>query len=158
MQKTSVQMFSVRVHIREKVEPLHYNVCVARITSLSVQESADREPTSRDYTKTAPAITPTTAAAMEPPTPLPMLLPRAPFPLKEPPEAEAEEEEPLEERLEPDEVGVTVTPNPLVGVLLRAGVVAEPDESEVGIEDEVEVEVELVVVTVAPIEKPPLVP
>jgi len=131
---------------------------VARITSLSVQESADQEPTSRDYTKTTPAITPTTTAAMEPPTPLPMLLPLAPFPLKELAEVEEEAEEPLEERLEPepDEEGVTVTPNALVDVLLRAGVVTEPDETE----DEVAVEVgvELVVVTVAPIEKSPLVP
>jgi len=130
---------------------------VARITSLSVQESADLEPTSRDYTKTAPAITPTTAAAMETPTPLPMLLPRAPFPLKELEVALDEDEAPLEERLEADEVGVNVTPNPLAGVLLLSpGVVTEPDESEDGIEDEVEVE--LVVVAVAPIEKLPLVP
>lgn len=130
---------------------------MARITSLSVQESADLEPTSRDYTKTAPAITPTTAAAMETPTPLPMLLPRAPFPLKELEVALDEDEAPLEERLEADEVGVNVTPNPLAGVLLLSpGVVTEPDESEDGIEDEVEVE--LVVVAVAPIEKLPLVP
>jgi len=80
----------------------------------------------------------------------------APFPLKELEEAldEDEDELPLEERLEPDEAVVTVTPNALVDVL-RAGVVTEPD---VEIEDVVEVEVELVVVTVAPIEKSPLVP
>jgi len=80
----------------------------------------------------------------------------APFPLKEFEEAldEDEDEVPLEERLEPDKGVVTVTPNALVDVL-PAGVVTEPD---VEIEDVVEVEVELVVVTVAPIEKSPLVP
>jgi len=146
-----------------KSNHLHYNVRkigVAKITSLSVQESADREPTSRNYTKIAPAITPTTAAAMEPQTPLPMLLPKAPFPLKELAEAEDEDEVPVEEPLEPDEADVTVTPNPVVDEVLRAEVVTEPDESEVEFEDEAEVEaaVELVVLAGAPIEKSPLVP
>jgi len=119
---------------------------VAKITRLNVQESADR--TRRNYTKTAPAITPTTAAAMDPPKPLPMLLPGAPFPLKA--LGEADEEAPLEVPLETDEsVGVTVAPEPVVDV--PVGLVREPDDSEV--EDE---EVELV--TVAAIEKPPLVP
>lgn len=113
-----------------KSNHLHYNVRkigVAKITSLSVQESADREPTRRNYTKKAPAITPTTAAAMEPPTPLPMLLLKAPFPLKELAEAEDEDEVLVEEPLEPDEADVTVTPNPVVDALLRAEVVTEPD-------------------------------
>lgn len=124
---------------------------MAKITSVNVQESADR--TCRNYTKTAPAITPTTAAAMEPPIPLPMLLPKAPFPLKE--LGEADEEAPLEVPVETDGVvGVTVTPEPVVDVL-PAGLLPEPDDSGVEIEDDVP-EVELL--TVAPIEKPLLVP
>jgi hypothetical protein len=94
-------------------------VGVVKITSLNVQDSADRA--RRNYTKTAPAITPTTAAAIEPPIPLPMLLPGAPFPLKA--LAEADEAVPLEVLLEPDGcVGVTVTPEPVVDVVVR-----EPD-------------------------------
>jgi hypothetical protein len=122
---------------------------VAKITSLNVQESAVR--IRRNYTKTAPAITPTTAAAMEPPIPLPMLLPGAPFPLKE--LGEADEEAPLEVPVETDGfVGVTVTPEPVVDVL-PAGLL--PDDSGVEIEDDVP-EVELL--TVAPTEKLLLVP
>ena len=96
-------------------------VGVAKITNLNVQESADR--TCRNYTKTAPAITPTTAAAMEPPIPLPMLLPGAPFPLKA--LGEADEEAPLEVPLEADGcVDVAETPEPVV---LPVGLVREPD-------------------------------
>jgi len=81
-----------------------------------------------------------------------MLLPRAPFPLKE--LGEADEEAPLEVPLETDEdVGVTETPEPDVDWLL-AGLVTEPDGSE---DDDDGVVEELVVDTVAPIEKPPLV-
>jgi hypothetical protein len=62
---------------------------------------------------------------MEPPIPLPILPPRAPFPLKE--LGEADEEAPLEVPVETDEsVGVTVTPEPDVDWLL-AGLVEEPD-------------------------------
>jgi len=124
---------------------------VAKSTSLSVQESADR--TRRNYTKTAPAITPTTAAAMEPPIPLPSLLPGAPFPLKELGEAD---EAPLEVPVETDGLVdvVTVTPKPVVDVL-PAGLLPEPDDSGVEIEDDVP---EVVLLTVAPIEKPLLVP
>ena len=95
---------------------------VAKSTSLNVQESEGL--TRRNYTKTAPAITPTTAAAMEPPIPLPMLLPRAPFPLKE--LGEADEEAPLEVPVEADGfVDVAVTPVPVVDV--PAGLLLEPD-------------------------------
>lgn len=101
-------------------------------------------------------MTPTTAAAMELPIPLPILLPRAPFPLKELGEADGDDEVPLDEPLETDDFAVvTVTPNPVEGVL-PVGLVTEPDDGEVEVKDEVEVE--LVVVTVAPIENPPLVP
>lgn len=94
---------------------------MAKSTSLNVQESADL--TRRNYTKTAPAITPTTAAAMEPPIPLPMLLPGAPFPLK----GEADEEGPLEVPVETEGfVDVTVTPEPVVDVL-PAGLLPETD-------------------------------
>lgn len=186
MQKTRVQMFNKRSmsgHIYEKVEPFTLQrasekIGVARTTSLSVHESADREPTSRNYTKIAPAITPTTATAMELPTPLPILLPGAPFPLKELEEVVDEDEVPLEERLELDGIDVVaVTPNPVEDAMLREGavVVTGPDlfgnsyqaqdkakrhthEDEVELEGEVELELELAVVTVAPIEKSPLVP
>ncbi len=135
MQITSVQMTNVRIHIRESrtiCTTTHVRIIgVARITGLSVQESADREPTGRNYMKTAPAITPTTAAAMEPPIPLPMLLPGAPFPLPLNELAEGDDEVPLDELLETDDLlDVTVTPNRLVDVLpgglLPEGLVTEP--------------------------------
>jgi len=88
---------------------------------------------------------------MEPPIPLPMLVPGAPFPLKE--LGEAEEEAPLEVPLETEECE-DVTERPVVDVL-PVGLVTEPDDSGVEVEDVVE-EVELL--TVAPIEKSPLVP
>ena len=107
---------------------------------------------------------------MEPPIPLPMLLPEAPFPLKE--LGEADEEAPLEEPLETDVcAGVSVEPKPVVDVL-PVGLVAVPDlfgdntlytvrdkvrrythDSGVDVEDVEEV----VLLTVAPIEKSPLV-
>ncbi len=77
--------------------------------------------------KTAPAMTPTTATAIEPLIPLPMLPPGEPlpFPLKE--LGEAEDEEPLDELLEAGGFeDVTVTPNALV-VALPVGLVTEPD-------------------------------